>query len=229
MWRRLAKRCTTAGFRRALRNLQLETIGLVRHGRGIRAARRYYSRDNLRLNLGCGPNTKSGWLNIDYSGAVDLTLDLRERLPFRSGSCKMIYTEHFLEHLDYPDDALPLLSECFRVLAVGGIIRIGVPDTQWPLLEYAKVRDEGYFEHVKVRWHPSWCHTEMEHINFHFRQGNQHRFAYDYDTLASALAKAGFVNVERREFDPEIDSKERALGTLYVEASKPPSAEIRSD
>jgi hypothetical protein len=35
------------------------------------------------------------------------------------------------------------------------------------------------------------------------------------------LERAGFVKVRRRDFDPELDSEERSLGTLYVDAYKP--------
>ena len=63
--------------------------------------------------------------------------------------------------------------------------------------------------------------TRMEHINYHFRQGGEHRFAYDFETLKYVLEKAGFIQVRRRDFDPLLDSRDRELGTLYVEGFKP--------
>ena len=97
---------------------------------------------------------------------------------------------------------------------------MGVPDTEWPITEYTGKTSEGYFETAKERWHPEWCQTEMEHINYHFRHDGQHRFAYDFKTLARALSSVGFQDIARREFDPELDSIDRKLGTLYVSASK---------
>jgi hypothetical protein len=61
----------------------------------------------------------------------------------------------------------------------------------------------------------------MEHINFHFRQGFEHRFAYDFETMEHALKEAGFVEIRQREFDSDLDSKNRELGTLYVNPLKP--------
>jgi hypothetical protein len=61
----------------------------------------------------------------------------------------------------------------------------------------------------------------MEHINHHFREGGAHRFAYDFRTLAKVLTNVGFQEIQRRDSDPELDSVERKLGTLYVNASKP--------
>lgn len=188
------------------------------HRNGERQSKKYSNVDDLKLHLGCGPNVKEGWVNIDLAKTADLTLDLRRPLPFRDQSCSAVYSEHFLEHLDYPHCAGRFLAECRRVLKPGGELSVGVPDTEWPLLEYSGVRNDKYFEMAKSAWHPSWCQTRLEHINYHFRQDAEHRFAYDYETLAGALVRAGFVGVRMREFDPELDSEHRRIGTLYVNA-----------
>jgi hypothetical protein len=60
----------------------------------------------------------------------------------------------------------------------------------------------------------------MEQINCHFRQDGDHRFAYDFAILAQALSKAGFQDVKRRDFDPDPDSIDRKIGTLFVSAIK---------
>jgi len=61
----------------------------------------------------------------------------------------------------------------------------------------------------------------MHNLNYHFRQGKKHKYAYDFETLAQILSRAGFVSVVRRSFDPALDDEKRKLGTLYVDASKP--------
>jgi predicted SAM-dependent methyltransferase len=208
------------GLAGAVAALDNELVTLRVHRAGVRAARRFRESLGRRLHLGCGDTRKPGFINIDtWTG--DLTLDLRERLPFRDASCETIYSEHFLEHVDYPDATFRLLGECFRVLQPGGVFDVGVPDTEWPLLEYAGVSRHKYFEKAKVMWHPSWCQTRLEHVNFHFRQGTQHRMAYDYETLERTLHAAGFINVRRREFNPDTDAAHRQLGTLYVVTERP--------
>ena len=192
-----------------------------RHRAGVRLARqRYRGVRGLQLHLGCGDQRKAGFVNIDRAKG-DLTLDLREQLPFEDGACVRIYSEHFLEHVDYPDATLSLLRECHRVLTPGGVIDIGVPDTEWPLMEYAGVSRLGYFETAQKLFHPSWCQTRLEHLHYHFRQGTQHRMAYDFETLAAVLKRAGFVDVRRRNFSNLFDSPHRELGTLYVVAERP--------
>lgn len=210
---------TTAGLRDALNGLLLELRLWSKHRRGVRQAQRLPS-GGLKLHLGSGPNRKDGWINIDLHQAADLALDLREPLPFADGACTVVYSEHVLEHFEYPEPVMSMLRDWYRVLSPGGTCRVGVPDTGWPLAEYAGLSNRNYFTIAKERWHPAWCRTPLEHINYHFRQGREHHFAYDAETLVGALTRAGFVNATVVSFDPQIDSAAREIGTLYVSATK---------
>lgn len=223
-----ALRCTPAveagparGLRRALRSLVAELGVLARHrltlvGTRISAPDAEQMR---RVNLGCGAKRKPGWLNVDLHRAADLRLDLRERLPLPDGCADRIYTEHFLEHLEYPGDARRFLAECRRILRPGGTISVGVPDSEWPLREY--VSGGEYYRVARQLWHPSVCRTRLDHINWHFRENGAHLWAYDAESLAATLEETGFVDVERRAFDPALDSPDRQPGTLYMDARRP--------
>jgi predicted SAM-dependent methyltransferase len=207
--------------RAAFKAVDREVMIYKRHQKGLAKAETLAGQRDLKLHLGCGPVRKEGWLNVDLFGEPDLLLDLREPLPLADGSCQVIYSEHFFEHVDYPAGAQRILADCLRLLVPGGTFSVGVPDTQWPLEEYARIRQEGYFQQAKQVWHPAWCQTELDHINYHFRQDGQHLYAYDCHTLCRVLTEAGFINPRRRPFDPALDSAKRELGTLYVEANKP--------
>lgn len=211
---------TTRGLRQALHELRTEWQINRQHRRGKKMARPYQSQKKLRLNVACGEKVKTDWLNVDLHPSADLQLDLRERIPLTSGSCQIIYSEHFLEHLAYPSEATFFLQECRRLLESGGRLHLGVPDTEWPLKAYAGPDKQGYFKIAKERWHPP-CHTKLEHINIHFREGGQHRYAYDWETLHYLLEIVGFIEIQRRDFISELDSADRALGTLYVQALNP--------
>jgi predicted SAM-dependent methyltransferase len=138
----------------------------------------------------------------------------------------MIFSEHFFEHIDYPEPVCYLLRECLRVLRPGSVLRLSVPDTEWPLHDYRDGPKAPYFlackENSDSWWHPSYCTTRLEHINFHFRQDGQHRFAYDEETLSKVLDLAGFAEIKRVDFDPELDSEHRRVGSLIISARKPP-------
>lgn len=68
--------------------------------------------------------------------------------------------------------------------------------------------------------------TKMQVINEVFRQGNQHKYAYDQETLLMVLRDAGFSNVVRQNFgisldnDMAPDSEARKAESLYVEGVK---------
>jgi predicted SAM-dependent methyltransferase len=210
-----------SGLLAAVRLLRDEVRMYQRHRKGSKKASKYNAETNLKLNIGCGPNRKSGWLNIDlFSPRADLALDMREAIPFRGNSAAIIYSEHFFEHLDYPEPAKRFLKECRRILKPGGIFSVGVPDTEWPLQAYAGPDDKNYFAWSKENCLPEWCQTRIDDINYHFRQDGEHRFAYDYETLHLALMEAGFSNIRQRSFDANLDTEKRRIGTLYVEAVK---------
>lgn len=222
MLRNVIKAKTTAGLRRAVHDLAEEFRIQRRHYAALRRVHRYPT-SNVKLNVGCGPNLKPGWINIDLSDKADLQLDLREPLPFAAESVSMVYSEHFFEHLEYPEHALNFLKESLRVLRPGGLFSVGVPDTETPLKSYVN-EDEEYFLTVRQRWHPAWCNTRMHNLNYHFRQGREHKYAYDFDTLAQILSEVGFVSIAKRSFNPSLDDERREYGTLYVDAYKPQSA-----
>jgi predicted SAM-dependent methyltransferase len=174
-----------------------------------------------RINLGSGSDVKAGYLNIDLFPGPELTLDLRRGLPFESDCCEFILAEHFFEHLNYPEEIIKVLTECYRVLKPGGTLRFSVPDTEWPLKSYAEGPNTSYFkECAKLNWHPTDCETMMEHINYHFRQMGEHLFAYDFETAKKALNKAGFKNATRAEYDDSIDAPHREIGSLFMLAVK---------
>ena len=193
------------------------------HRAGLRQMRRMSWARPKRLNLGSGSHGKKGYLNVDIHPGADLTLDIRKGLPFDSNCCETIFSEHFFEHLDYPEPVRLVFRECLRVLVPGGLLRFSVPDTAWPLHDYGKsAADAEFFVQCEVqRWHSENCTTRMEHINYHFRQNNEHRFAYDEETARKILEEVGFQNVRRSTFDPSIDSPHREIGSLFMTALKP--------
>lgn len=214
------------GLRESLRSVNQELQNAALHRRGVRKARRQYAgASGLKLHLGCGENYKPGWVNIDLGKKADVPLDLRRALPFDDASCSMVYGEHFFEHIDYPEPASFLLTEYLRVLQPGGTLSLVVPDIELVLNAYVNGGTPEYYEAQRT-WHPAWCETHMDHINYNFRQDGEHRYCYDFETLSRLLERSGFVDVHRREFDPELDRIERRVGSLYVECRRPTQAEL---
>ena len=82
-----------AGLRGATRNFADEVVIRKRHLQGVFKARKYRGQYGMAMHLGSGDRIKEGWVNIDLNPAADLTLDLRERLPFADNSFRLIYSE----------------------------------------------------------------------------------------------------------------------------------------
>lgn len=207
------------GFLNAVRSARDEWQVSRWHRAALKKCGPFLAYPEKKLNLGSGPNPKKGWINIDlYHEDSELRLDLRERWPFADGTVTQIYSEHVFEHFEILEEVPHILAESLRVLKSGGLFEVGVPDTEWPILAYPNNNDPYWPFSETV--HPRQCRTKMDHINFHFRQGTQHKYAWDYETLAAVLATAGFVHTARRDFDPAMDSLSRKTGTLYVKAYK---------
>jgi len=212
-----------------------ETKASAKHFRSWMFERsKFRGRKNLKLNIGCGANTVEGWINIDLDGPADtFRWDCRRGLPFDDGSVDTIFAEHVFEHFDSLTGE-KFLTECHRCLRVGGTIRIVVPDAgrylqlylgEWSAI--AKIRplieENGAYRDF---WLDRKYRTKMEFINEVFRQGTQHKFAYDADTLEMKMREAKFDRVIRQTFgvsstgDAPLDTAARGPESLYVEAIK---------
>jgi predicted SAM-dependent methyltransferase len=211
---------TSKGFFEVLHNAKREWRISRQHRSALKKVGSFLHSPEKKLNLGCGPNPKPRWINIDlFDSRADLQLDLREKWPFADASISHIYSEHVFEHFELHEEVAHFLSEARRVLQPGGLFDVGVPDTEWPLRAYGNPGDQ-YWPFSKTV-HPQWCETQLDHINFHFRQETEHKYAWDYETLARTLRRFGFTEITRREFDPALDAESRKTGTLYMRAIKP--------
>ena len=100
----------------------------------------------VRLNLGCGLNIfGSGWINIDCQ---DLTPaisepyvfknhDITTRLPYEDNSCDMTFLGNTLENIP-PEHGCALVSEVYRVLKPGGVVRMAIIDAEYLMKKYVK-------------------------------------------------------------------------------------------
>jgi predicted SAM-dependent methyltransferase len=115
-----------------------------------------------------------------------------------------------LEHL-YREDAKFLLTEAYRSLKPGGIIRLAVPDLEHAFRLYQNGKKEQALDYFFV---------PIRSAAF-----NQHHYMYDYELLKALLVSAGFVRVEKLSYRvgrvPDIEILDnRPEETLFVEAQK---------
>lgn len=197
--------------------------------------RKLINERNILANIGCGANGESmGWINLDYIPYknVNFAYDCSKELPFADKSVKFVFTEHFFEHLDYHNEAIPFLKEAYRILEDNGVVRIIIPDAGkylrgyvaegWGELKTTRPLNDSLFD-LQMGY---TYNTKMELINEVFRQSGQHKFAWDYETLEFNLKKIGFKQIKQETYKngayPNLclDLKARETESLYVEAIK---------
>jgi len=206
--------------------IRLELSLLLARARHFGRADRFAKGQGLLVNVGCGATGKPGWVGIDGFPAlgVSIVADVRHRIPLADGSAQIVFTEHLVEHLDYERGAPTFFRECLRILEPGGLLRVIVPDGERYLRAYVEGTWEAMNFSPLLASRPA---TRMEVVNGHFRQGIQHRFSYDAETLKKVIEEAGFQEPIQQAFGKSLDSRaaidlpERASESLYVEAVKP--------
>ena len=212
--------------------------------------RNYLDKNKTRkLHLGCGTQILESWLNTDLcpNDAVQF-LDVTKKFPFDDCVFDYVFSEHLIEHLEYPDGK-KMLRESYRVLKPGGKIRIATPDLKFliSLLAAEKGKEqENYMEWMQQKKYIKWVtdHFLKEKvssydgvfvINNAFRNWG-HKFIYDSNVLQSGLKEAGFDKIKQWKLgesgDPKlrnIESHGRAveektikkMETFVLEATKP--------
>lgn len=83
----------------------------------------------LRLNLGCGENHRTGYVNVDKYGSPDIIQDLESfPWPWEDNSVCEILLDNVLEHLgETVGTYLEIFKEIYRICISGASIHIRVP------------------------------------------------------------------------------------------------------
>lgn len=174
------------------------------------------STTGLKVHIGSAGHPIPGWLNVDACNA-DLVLNVNWGLALPTGSARLVYCAHLLEHLRYFDQAPVFLSELHRILAPGGVLRLVVPDVNKLLAAYASA-DRDYFK-ARQKSYPIdeaflpdgtarldyvlfFCGARQQMLSF------DHKFGYDATLLTTLLHQAGFTEVAESTFQ---GSDEREL------------------
>lgn len=146
----------------------------------------------LRLNLGCGADVKSGFVNIDkynlHSPDVK-KLDITDLSgEFEAGSVDEIYAKDVLEHISFLETE-KVLASWVSLLKKGGKMTIQVPDVK----KQAQCLLDG-------TWSPA-VYTYMV-FGGQDNPGNYHKAGFTDQYLRSLLESAGMkvTNTEYEHF-----------------------------
>lgn len=215
----------------------------------------------IMLNLGCGAIRPDGWINTDsslnsliqdipilgktlssiFSDTVYIGkakyMNLNNKWNFPDESVDVIYASHLFEHLSSQNARL-FLTESYRTLKKGGVIRLVVPDLYQHIQYYVERFDidrEKASHHLlsmlnlhrEGQYNSSLMHTILGRI-----QGfpHQHKYMYDQHSLTELLTQFGFTKLSgssygRSNYLFEIDDIESSTlhgyeKSLYIEGVK---------
>lgn len=175
----------------------------------------------MKLNLGCGNDAKSGYLNADFRAlpGVNVVVDLTKfPWPWADESVDEILMLDFFEHISYRTNGA-VLDESWRVLNPGGDIVIQVPDfahsaavieKRFPFICNKCEQEMKTFAYVMGRGAP--CCPKCGHRWIDMRQvamqrlyggqdyeGNWHNFSFTQETLQSLMSDHGFRDFQTLE------------------------------
>ena len=140
--------------------------------------------------------------NINY-------LNVTKQFPYTDNAFDYVFSSHLFEHL-YPTDAIFCLKEVYRVLKVGGVLRISVPDLDKIIASYDPTRTDEFLEAI----------FESKRK----RDKNKHHWHFNERSLSTILKVISFREVYRCEFKQgrcaDVALIDNRPDSLFIEAVK---------
>lgn len=121
--------------------------------------------------------------------------DCRKPIKFPDGIVDHILCSHFLEHV-YPDEAIKILKDFYRLLKKGGTLHIIVPNLEAMVDRYNKYRTDGNAADGLIRKlllsherRPTPRYRLLELLGY---EAMQHRWMYNRASMTQRLIDLGF-------------------------------------
>ena len=153
-----------------------------------------------KLQIGCGDNELAGWLNTELCPrGTQIFLDATKPFPFDDNVFAFIYSEHMIEHIALRD-AEAMLSECFRVMAPGGTIRIVTPDLEFLTTLLSTPPPPVLRDYIAYSIDEHHIHAQGPEgiaVFNHFVRAWGHQYIHTPASLGTLMARAGFDQLQR--------------------------------
>jgi len=185
----------------------------------------------IKLHFGCGSHKLSGWQNLDLPH-----VDVTKRLKFADNTADFIFHEHLLEHLDEVD-GFNFLKECYRILKLGGKMRVScpsidgfiwvyqnwenLPDTEWKLNRHCNDKNKfiNYATFCETTGYRGKRLDVDGNVQVISRNHMWHKNLEDRDSIKGKLLKIGFKKVtivnQHESGDSELRGLERRFGGKF--------------
>jgi predicted SAM-dependent methyltransferase len=222
--------------------------------------------NKLMLNLGCGSVRPINWVNTDssinahlqripligkklasiinnisYSNNNIVYMNLNNKWKYKDNTVDIVYASHLFEHLSVKASIL-FLSEAYRCLKPGGIIRIVVPDLYQICKKYTIEYElnDSMDKNIDTTTFIMWAinmHREGQYkkLNLFKKlvleiQGypHQHKYMYDKNSLILKLKNNNFHSFKNLSYGKslyinninEVEGQNESYLSIYIEAIK---------
>ncbi|MAI14632.1 MAG: hypothetical protein CMM15_11475 [Rhodospirillaceae bacterium] len=180
----------------------------------------------LAIVKAVGLLTKEQIENVEWNRTHSIDFaDATKELPLSTNSVSCLYTSHMFEHLSR-EDGVKFLKESFRVLEVGGVIRVSVPDLSKAVDFYRASGDANQFMETIYVTAPK-LDTWQQKLRLLFAGYRHHQWMYDGESLSKLMADIGFYDVSIMQPGStmminatSLDLFERSRDSVYVEGKK---------
>ncbi len=177
----------------------------------------------MKLHLGCGPNVKEGYVNIDgyVEGENVVKMDILN-MEYPDESADEILSEHLFEHIPFKDEER-LFNECYRLLKPGGKLIVETPDMEWLCKQFVDGIDEfnsfyqvgsvdHYFGHGRDTNH-RWG---MITTHFFGNQNGGGQFHYNAYTKEKFLAISNMLGFSSCSVDTLFNKGAQAIRATFI-------------
>ena len=164
--------------------------------------------------------------NIEWNKKQKINYaDATKSIPLPSNSVEAIYTSHMFEHLSR-EGAKSFLYEAKRILKIGGVLRVSVPDLKIYVEKYLNNEDaDEFMTGILVEAPP--INTLKQKVFLFLNGYRHHQWMYDGKSLSILFKEFGLKNIKICK-DGEttiknsigLDLFERGKNSVYVEGTK---------
>ena len=143
----------------------------------------------IKLHIGCGKRYFGNeWIHIDGADYPHIKFKNVTKLEFENKSVDLIYSSHLIEYFDR-EEIKNVLTEWYRVLKFGGILRVAVPDFRQISILYCC----GMFP-LKNFLGPLYGKINLNDQTIY------HKTVYDFESLEEVLKNIGFKDVKKYDW-----------------------------
>ncbi len=182
------------------------------------------------LYIGCGNHRIPMFTHADINlgknkkGSPDIFCNITKHIPLPDNHVDLIFSRGTMEHLIY-SEFINCLVENYRLLKIGGAVRMSLPDFDVTIENYKNSLINYYDNEEMEKWDlyyrmPRNGVTEnfINRMLYH-----DHFYLHNLHTVTKALTKCGFINV-RRVNPGETIAKE--ISNILKEAEGKPNGEV---